>query len=86
MPRPSSLGKFALGLLGGLGASMTLMACYGAPPSSCYETITLPDGGRETDYVCGEPARDAGSADAGPADAGPRTDAGQTDGGVDAGP
>ncbi|MCU0696640.1 MAG: hypothetical protein MUC96_08940 [Myxococcaceae bacterium] len=74
MPRPSSLGKFALGLLGGL------------PPSSCYETITLPDGGRETDYVCGEPARDAGSADAGPADAGPRTDAGQTDGGVDAGP
>ncbi|MCA2982071.1 MAG: hypothetical protein INH41_03485 [Myxococcaceae bacterium] len=71
------MGKLALGLLGGLGASMTLMACYGAAPSSCYESITLPDGGRQTDYVCGE-VRDAGSTDAGVKSG----DAGSTDGGA----
>lgn len=72
LSRKSSLGKLALGVLGGLGASMTLMACYGAPPSSCYETVKLPDGGTTTDYVCGVE----------PADAGPRADAGATDGGT----
>jgi hypothetical protein len=72
LERKSALGKLALGVLGGLGASMTLMACYGAPASSCYETITLPDGGRQTDFVCGSNHGDAGTANDGgtPGDAG----------------
>jgi hypothetical protein len=69
---------------------MTLMACYGAPPSSCYETIALPDGGRTTDFVCDAPdprRLDGGtSTDAGSRPDGGAQDAGTTDGGVDAGP
>ncbi|MBM4778829.1 MAG: hypothetical protein GQE15_14085 [Archangiaceae bacterium] len=88
----SSLGKVALGLLGGLGASMTLMACYGAPASSCYQRVQLPDGGSTTDYVCDDErdasiaipgdagVRDGGATDGGASDAGV-TDAGAGDGG-----
>ncbi len=89
----SSLGKFALGVLGGLGASMTLMACYGAPASSCYQRVQLPDGGSTTDYVCDDERdasvtlpSDAGVRDAGATDAGTSDGGASTDAGADAGP
>lgn len=82
----SSLGRVALGLLGGLGASMTLMACYGAPASSCYQSKALPDGGTTTDYVCDDKPDASTSTDAGAHDGG-ATDAGVTDAGAgDGGP
>lgn len=82
----SSLGKVALGLLGGLGASMTLMACYGAPASSCYQTKALPDGGTTTGYVCDDRPDASTSTDAGAHDGG-ATDGGVTDAGAgDGGP
>lgn len=85
LPKRSRLGKLALGVLGGIGASMTLMACYGAPP--CY--ATLPDGGTDVNRRCHEPLEiDAGSSDGGVrTDAGTSNDGGVTaDGGTDAGP
>ncbi len=77
LPKPSRFGKLALGVLGGIGASMTLMACYGAPP--CRE-VGLPDGGTSTNCTYEPVTQDAG------ADGGARSDGGVTDGGTDAGP
>lgn len=88
LPKHGSLAKLALGLLGGLGASMTLMACYGAPP--CYQT--LPDGGVDRNRYCYEPLPDqdggADSSDGGVArDGGGSSDGDVTiDGGSDGGP
>lgn len=85
------LGKLALGLLGGMGASMTLMACYGAPPCDFVST-TLPDGGlgpsrcgfepvnRPDTFTDGGVSNDAG-ADGGVTIDGGSSDAGQSDAG-----
>ncbi|MDP1914679.1 MAG: hypothetical protein Q8L14_00445 [Myxococcales bacterium] len=90
----SSLGKLAMGLLGGLGASMTLMACYGAPATGCRSVSeTLPDGGLTSNYRCpGDIVTqpDGGTTifteDSGaPTDAG-ASDGGSRDGGADGGP
>lgn len=94
----SSFGKVAMGLLGGLGASMTLMACYGAPATGCrYVNETLPDGGPTSTYRCngdlimqpdgGSTIFDGGTSatDAGLSDAG-TSDGGSRDGGADGGP
>jgi hypothetical protein len=81
LPRRSSLGKLALGLLGGIGASMTLMACYGAPATGCrFVTDELPDGGCRADVT--QPMFDAGSVTG---DGGVPADAGASDGGADGG-
>lgn len=90
----SSLGKLAMGLLGGLGASMTLMACYGAPATGCRSVSeTLPDGGLTSNYRC--PGDIVNQPDGGttiftedsgaPTDAG-ASDGGSRDGGADGGP
>jgi len=90
----SSFGKLAMGLLGGLGASMTLMACYGAPATGCrYVAERQADGGTADVYRCpgdivNQP--DGGSTiftgDSGvPTDAG-ASDGGSRDGGADGGP
>lgn len=83
-----------MGLLGGLGASMTLMACYGAPATGCRYTAELQaDGGTADVYRCpgdlvNQP--DGGTTvftgdGGGQPDAG-ASDGGSTDGGADGGP
>lgn len=83
MPKKTGLGKLAIGVLGGIGASMTLMACYGAPPA-CR---SLPDGGDDCSY---QPvSQDAGNTTDGgvTTDGGTTTDGGVSmDGGADGGP
>lgn len=83
MPKPSRFGKLALGVLGGIGASMTLMACYGAPP--CRE-VTLADGGTSSNCTYEPVTQDAGTDGGVTTDGGTRSDGGVTDGGSDAGP
>lgn len=77
----SSLGKLALGLLGGLGASMTLMACYGAPPTGCrFATDELPDGGC-AGAIVNQPQFDGGTVSDASVPDGGTGDGGSRDGG-----